>query len=366
MMNEFAIAWNTLKHRYDELSGILAGTSALESSQRHLLQKEFSYLSTVLTKRAEIEKLQAELVVIADQEAIDPELAALFQEEAGLLKKRIEQEYQELDELMYPPDPLDNRSAFLEIRAGTGGQEAALFAADLLRMYTLYAAKKHWHVSVASESSTDLGGYREVVLHIEGKNVYGHLKHESGVHRVQRVPHTEGSGRIHTSTATVAVLPEAEEIEVTINPADLRIDVFRAGGAGGQHVNKTDSAVRVTHIPTGLVVACQEDRSQHKNKAKALKMLQSRLLVAEQEKQAAQTSQQRREQVGTGMRAEKVRTYNFPQNRITDHQVDVTLKKLDMVLEGNLEEIIDALIKKEHDERRKQLPDFVASATKSS
>ena len=361
-MNDSAIAWDKLKLRYDELTTILGSSASLENSQRHLLQKEFSYLSTVLGKHAEIVALQAELAEVQQQHAHDGPLQDLFAEEAESLRKKIEKENALLDELMYPPNLLDNRSAFLEIRAGTGGQEAALFAADLLRMYTLYAAKQGWRVSLVSESSTDLGGYKEVVLHIEGHNVYGHLKHESGVHRVQRVPHTEGSGRIHTSTATVAVLPEAEEVEVTINPADLRVDVFRAGGAGGQHVNKTDSAVRITHIPTGLVVACQEDRSQHKNKAKALKMLQSRLLAAEQEKRDAQMSQQRREQVGTGMRAEKVRTYNFPQNRITDHQIDLTLKKLDMVLEGDLDEIINGLMQQEYENRRKELPGFMQQA----
>jgi peptide chain release factor 1 len=358
-MNNSAIAWDELHRRYAELSSLLASSASLEASQRHLLQKEFSYLSTVISKHTEIEKLKAELAHIKSQVIDDPEIVSLFNEEALSLEGRISKEYQLLDALMYPPNPLDDRSVFVEIRAGTGGQEAALFAADLLRMYTLYAAKKGWRVSIVSESSTDLGGYREIVLHIEGNNVYGHLKHESGVHRVQRVPHTEGSGRIHTSTATVAVLPEAEEVEVTINPADLRIDVFRAGGAGGQHVNKTDSAVRITHIPSGLVVACQEDRSQHKNKAKALKMLQSRLLAAEQEKRETQMSQQRREQVGTGMRAEKVRTYNFPQNRITDHQVELTLKKLDMVLEGDLDDIIESLMKQEHEQRRKELPGFM-------
>jgi peptide chain release factor 1 len=247
---------------------------------------------------------------------------------------------------------MDDRSVYLEIRAGAGGQEAALFAGDLQRMYTNYALKKGWRVEVDSLSTTDLGGMREVVLHIEGRGVFGHLRFESGVHRVQRVPQTETQGRVHTSTATVAVLPEAEEVDVTINPADLRIDTFRAGGAGGQHVNKTDSAIRITHVPTGTVVSCQEDRSQHKNRAKAMKMLQSRLLAVQMEKQQLEMSQQRKEQVGTGDRAEKVRTYNFPQNRVTDHQVDVTLKKLDMVMEGALDEIVDALRKKARESRR--------------
>jgi peptide chain release factor 1 len=259
-----------------------------------------------------------------------------------------------LEEHMFPADPLDDRSVYLEIRAGTGGQEAALFAGDLLRMYTNYALKRGWKASVEDSSSTDLGGYKEVIIHIAGPGVYGDLKHESGVHRVQRVPATEGSGRIHTSTATVAVLPEADDVDVTINTNDLRIDTYRSGGAGGQHVNRTDSAVRITHIPTGFVVACQDERSQHKNRAKALKVLQSRLLAAQTAQQNQEMSEKRREQVGTGERAEKVRTYNFPQNRITDHQVDLTLKNLDVVIEGELDPIIKALREKERADRRKK------------
>ena len=229
-----------------------------------------------------------------------------------------------------------------------------MFAGDLQRMYTNYAERTGWKVFVEEASPTDLGGFKDIVLFIKGKGVYGHLKRESGVHRVQRVPATETAGRIHTSTATVAVLPEAEDIDVTINPADLRIDTFRSGGAGGQHVNKTESAIRITHIPTGIVVSCQEDRSQHKNKAKALKMLQSRILAAQMEQQEQERSKQRKEQVGTGERAEKVRTYNFPQNRVTDHQVDLTLKHLDTVMEGNLDEIIQALRDKELQEREEK------------
>ncbi len=253
---------------------------------------------------------------------------------------------------MFPPDEHDNRSVFLEIRAGAGGKEAALFVADLLKMYTNYAQRKHWRAVVDSSSDTDLGGFKEVVLHIDGKDVYGHLKRESGVHRVQRVPETEGSGRVHTSTVTVAVLPEAKEVDVQINPSDLRIDVYRSSGAGGQHVNTTDSAVRITHIPTGVVVACQDERSQHKNKAKAMKTLQSRILAAHIEKEEAKMSKDRKEQVGSGMRAEKVRTYNYPQNRVSDHQVDVTLKKLDQVMLGDLDEIIQALRDQERQSRR--------------
>lgn len=348
-----------LQQRYDELSALLA-SPGLDNAKRHQFQKELSYLSTVLTHQREIEGLVAQKHDLEAQKQIatDPEMAALFEEELNEVAERIQKAQKQLDIIMYPPDPLDDRSVFLEIRAGTGGQEAALFAGDLMRMYVLYAQRKGWRVSVVSLSETDLGGYREVVLSIEGKGVFGHLKHESGVHRVQRVPSTETAGRIHTSTATVAVLPEAEEVEMTINPADLRIDVYRASGAGGQHVNTTDSAVRITHIPTGIVVACQDERSQHKNKAKALKVLQSRLLAAAQEKKEAEMSQKRKEMVGGALRSEKVRTYNYPQNRITDHQIEVTLKKLDMVMEGDLDDIIEPLMEKEAERRRNQPRSF--------
>ncbi len=351
-MNDISIQWDVIQKRFDELQEQVS-SSSLEG-KRHLVQKELSYLSTLLSRHKEIQSLEAERKAIESQLHNDAELAPLYEEELQTIEAALLKEQQALEKIMFPPDPLDNRSAFLEIRAGTGGQEASLFAADLLRMYSNYALKKGWKVALVSTSTTDLGGYREIVLHIEGKDVYGHLKYESGVHRVQRVPITEASGRIHTSTVTVAVLPEAEEVEFSINPSDLRIDVFRASGAGGQHVNTTDSAVRITHIPTGVVVSCQDERSQHKNKAKALKMLQSRLLASHKEKQEAEMSQKRKELVGGGMRAEKVRTYNFPQNRVTDHQVDVTLKRLDMVLEGDLDDIINALMEREQLERRKQ------------
>ncbi|MCX5921783.1 MAG: peptide chain release factor 1 [Candidatus Dependentiae bacterium] len=350
-----AIKWDVLQKRYDELAQILTD-HAVDHSKRHKLQKELSFLTGILAKNTDIVNLQKQIVQTESQAAAttDPEMAELFAEERAELQAKLNQEKVELENRMFPPSEHDNRSVFLEIRAGTGGQEAALFAGDLQRMYTNYALRKGWRVSVESSSSTDLGGVREVVLNIQGQKVYGHLKHESGVHRVQRVPLTETQGRVHTSTATVAVLPEAEEVDVSINPADLRIDVYRSGGAGGQHVNTTDSAVRITHIPTGTVVACQDERSQHKNKAKAMKLLQSRILAHHLEKSHQELSEQRKEQVGTGDRAEKVRTYNFPQNRVTDHQVDVTLKKLDMVMEGALDEIIDALVEKERETRRKE------------
>ncbi len=349
------IPWDTIQKRFDELND-QASSSTLDTSKRHLVQKELSYLSTLLSKHKEILRLEKDYDALKAQlEANkEPEMVPLFEEELSELSQTITLAHADLDRIMFPPDPLDSRDAFLEIRAGAGGQEASLFANDLLRMYTNYALKKHWRVDIVSVSETDVGGIREIVLHIQGKDVFGHLKFESGVHRVQRVPVTEGSGRVHTSTATIAVLPEAKEVDLTINPSDLRIDVYRSGGAGGQHVNTTDSAVRITHIPTGVVVTCQDERSQHKNKAKALKMLQSRLLAAKLEKEDQEKALMRKELVGGGMRAEKVRTYNFPQNRVTDHQVELTLNKLDMVLEGALDEIVDALMEKERLDRRKQ------------
>lgn len=357
-----AISWDQLEQRHQDITQQLLNPS-LESNKRNQLQKELSRLTTMLDKRKEMIGFEQQLAENKAQAELnnDPELATLYVEEIAHLSQQIELKKQELDDLMFPPDPLDDRSVYLEIRAGTGGQEAALFASDLMTMYTNYALSKRWKVSVESMSGTDLGGFREVVLYIAGKGVYGHLKHESGVHRVQRVPATETQGRIHTSTATVAVLPEADEVDVTINPADLRIDVYRASGAGGQHVNTTDSAVRVTHVPSGVVVACQDERSQHKNKAKALKLLQSRLWAFQLEKQHQEMSKARKEQVGTGMRSEKVRTYNYPQNRVTDHQVDLTLNKLDRVMTGLLDEIIQALREKEKEERKKN-PAFWTTA----
>jgi len=346
--------WEDVKKRHDTIAQEL-GNPALDTTKRHELQKEYASLHGLVGSYDRVQELErAHQEVVAQAAAnTDLEMVSLFAEEQQDLEQQLAQAQRALDDLLYPPNPLDDRSVFLEIRAGTGGQEAALFASDLHTMYTNYALAKGWRVEIEDSSTTDLGGFREIVLHIKGKQVFGHLKHESGVHRVQRVPTTETAGRIHTSTATVAVLPEAEDVDVTINPADLRIDVYRAGGAGGQHVNKTDSAVRITHIPSGVVVACQEDRSQHKNKAKAMKLLQSRLLAAQVERQQEDMSKQRKEQVGSGMRSEKVRTYNYPQNRITDHQVDITLNRLDIIMEGDLDEIIQALMTKEHEDRRK-------------
>ncbi|HSC25057.1 MAG TPA: peptide chain release factor 1 [Candidatus Babeliales bacterium] len=343
-----------LQKKYDDLVGELA--TITDNTKRIVLQKELARLLRIIDAHKDLmhcDELIAETKKQLKYSSEDAEMTELFKVELHDLGLKKLAKERALEDLMIPSDEHDERSVFIEIRAGAGGQEAALFAADLLRMYTNYALKKGWRATVVDESFTDIGGIRDVTLHIEGVGVYGYLKFEAGVHRVQRVPKTETAGRVHTSTATVAVLPEAEEVDVSINPADLRIDVFRASGAGGQHVNTTDSAVRITHIPSGVVVSCQDERSQHKNKAKALKVLQSRLLVFEKERHAAEIGKQRKEMVGRGMRAEKVRTYNFPQNRVTDHNADITLKKLDYVIEGDLDEIIDALRTIDREERRK-------------
>jgi len=351
-MNYTSVNWHEIEQKFNNINAQLLDSS-LDMGKRVPLLKEQSHLAQILEKYNEIKKFELEINNLSAQreKEQDIELISLYDDELLNLRLAIEKMSSDLEELIFPPNELDSRAVFLEIRAGTGGQEASLFAGDLLRMYTNYAIKKNWQVSLASESETDLGGYREVILHIKGKGVFGHLKYESGVHRVQRVPLTETSGRVHTSTATVAVLPEADEVDININPADLKIDVYRASGAGGQHVNKTDSAVRITHLPTGVVVTCQDDRSQHKNRAKALKILQSRLLVAEREKQQSEISQKRKEQVGGATRSEKVRTYNFPQNRITDHQIDLTLNKLDHIIDGDIDEIINALMAKDKQTR---------------
>jgi peptide chain release factor 1 len=346
--------WDKLTQRHQELLTLLTDQS-LDRKKRALLQKELNHLAVLLDQHKQVQKLQQEReqAQLQLEESSDEEMKELFAQEVSDLDHRIEQAEQELELRLAPPSEHDDRSVYLEIRAGAGGQEAALFAGDLLKMYTNYALQRGWRVSVESQSETDLGGFKEVVAHIKGDDVYGHLKRESGVHRVQRVPATETSGRVHTSTATVAVLPEAQDVDVSINPNDLRIDVFRASGAGGQHVNTTDSAVRITHIPTGVVVSCQDERSQHKNKAKAMKILQARILAAQEEKRMREMSEQRKEQVGTGMRSEKVRTYNYPQNRVTDHQVNLTLKKLDRVMEGDMQEIVDALRAEEREAQKK-------------
>ncbi|HOL18185.1 MAG TPA: peptide chain release factor 1, partial [Bacillota bacterium] len=273
----------------------------------------------------------------------DAEMAAFLSEEIARLNREKAAVEGQLKEKLIPEDPFDQKSVFLEIRAGTGGEEAALFAADLLKMYTRYAEEKRWKVELVDAHPTDIGGYKEVIINISGKGAYSRLKYESGAHRVQRIPTTESGGRIHTSAATVAVLPEVEEVEVEINPQDLRIDTFCSTGPGGQSVNTTQSAVRITHLPTGLVVCCQDEKSQLKNKEKAMRVLRSRLMNKYLAEQEAELAQNRKQQVGSGDRSERIRTYNFPQNRVTDHRIGLTLHKLDLVLNGDLDEIIDQL-----------------------
>lgn len=303
-----------------------------------------------------VEAYQAYLAMVAqNEEALemmaDPELKEMAQEEFAFTKGEIERLRGELNLLLLPSDPNDSHNVIMELRGGVGGEESALFAHSLLRMYSMYAESKGWKLDVLSMSETELGGVKECSVLIEGDGAFGRLKYESGVHRVQRVPETESGGRIHTSAATVAVLPEAEEVEFEINPADLKVDTYRSSGAGGQHVNKTESAIRITHIPTGVVVECQQERSQHKNRDKAMTVLRSRLYEAELEKQASATAAQRKSQVGSGDRSERIRTYNFPQGRLTDHRIGLTLYKLDAVMDGTLDEVIDALTTAEQAER---------------
>jgi peptide chain release factor 1 len=349
------IDWVAVQKEVDSLSERLSSPS-LAHADRAAVQKRYTQLSRLLELNGEISQINAKVeeytALLADS---DDEMSQLYQEEVDLLTQERERLDNELDDKLYPADERDDRSVFLEIRAGAGGQEAALFAADLFRAYSNYSLRKGWVVSIVESGETDIGGLRELVAHIKGRGVFRELKHESGVHRVQRVPATEGAGRIHTSTVTVAVLSEAEEVDVNIQPQDLRVDVYRSSGAGGQHVNTTDSAVRITHIPTGIVVTCQDERSQIKNRAKAMKVLQARLYDAEQEKLDEERRDARRQQVGTGGRSEKIRTYNYPQNRVSDHRINLTLKKLDLVMEGDLEDVITPLIENERRERKSQV-----------
>lgn len=314
------------------------------SAEFRKLSKERSDLEELVEKFRRYQAVSAEIesnkALVEDK---DPEMRAMAKEETTRLRSEQETLEGEMKLLLLPKDPNDDKNILLEIRAGAGGEEAALFVGELYRMYERYAAEQHWRVEPMSLSPTGIGGYKEIIAMISGNKVYSKLKYEAGVHRVQRVPKTEAQGRVHTSTVTVAVLPEAEEVEVHINPADLRIDVFRAGGPGGQSVNTTDSAVRITHIPTGVVVSCQDEKSQHKNKEKALRILRARILEAEREKAEKEIADNRRSMVGTGDRSERIRTYNFPQSRLTDHRIGLTLHKLPEVMEGNLDEVISAL-----------------------
>lgn len=343
-----------LKQLEDQVNALNSELSieGLDQKKRAELAREASRLERILAVKKDIHGVVLAMAETDQMLQTDDQdfqkLCQLELEELGLKRQALNCK---LEDLLFPPDPLDEKAAFLEIRAGAGGQEASLFVGDLLKLYGSYSVLKGWDFSVSSVASTDVGGYREVIAYISGENVFKFLKHESGVHRVQRVPKTETQGRIHTSTVTVAVMPEADDVDVNINPADLRIDVYRASGAGGQHVNTTDSAVRITHVPTGVVVSCQQERSQHKNKERAMKELKSRILQAELEKQEKEQLAKRKQQIGSGDRSEKIRTYNYPQNRITDHRIGLTLKKLDIIMQGDIDEIIEPLVKAERELR---------------
>jgi len=333
-----------IQQRFDYIVQELSNPEVLADQNNYRkLTKEHKDLLPIVEKSKEylkiVQNIEEDLEILKGPDA---ELKELVNAEINDLRSREEQLQEELKQLLIPKDPNDDKNAIVEIRAGTGGDEAAIFAADLYRMYVKYAERKNWKVEELSSSTTGIGGFKEIIFSLSGNDVYGTIKFESGVHRVQRVPVTETSGRIHTSAATVAVLPEAEDVDVNIDPSELRIDTYRASGAGGQHVNKVESAIRITHLPTNLVVTCQDEKSQHKNKAKALKILRSRLLANKQSEQEAEIAAQRRSMVSTGDRSAKIKTYNFPQGRVTDHRISLTLYKLDSVMEGDLDELIEA------------------------
>jgi peptide chain release factor 1 len=335
-----------LAERHEEVSALLADPEVIADTDKFReLSMEYARSEPIVARYRAYQGLLEERTQAEEMaNGSDPELRELLPPELAALNERIEHEATELAKLLLPKDERDESNIYLEVRAGTGGDEAALFAGDLFRMYARYAESQGWRVEVLSESPGEHGGYKEIISRIVGRGAFSHFKFESGTHRVQRVPATEAQGRIHTSACTVAILPEMDEIQsIEINPADLRIDTFRASGAGGQHVNKTDSAIRITHLPTGIVVECQDERSQHKNRARAMSLLKARLLAAEQEKREREEAQSRKLQVGSGDRSERIRTYNFPQGRVTDHRINLTLYKLSDIMDGKLDELIGAL-----------------------
>lgn len=333
-------------NRYEEINLKLSDPQVISNQEEYRkLMKEFSELGEIVEKYREYKKVKSDIAESREllDSTLEKDFRELVQAEFDEAREKLEAIEAQLKLLLVPKDPNDNRSVIMEIRGGAGGEEAALFAADLFRMYSMYAERRRWKTEILDLNDTEIGGIKEVVFSIEALGAYSRLKYESGVHRVQRVPSTESSGRIHTSTVTVAVLPEVDEVDVDINPNDLQIDTYRASGAGGQHVNKTDSAIRITHMPTGIVVTCQDQRSQHKNKDKAMKVLRSKLYEIAQEQQNSEIASARKNQVGTGDRSERIRTYNFPQGRISDHRIGLTLYKIDEIMDGDLDEIIDAL-----------------------
>lgn len=337
-----------IEDKLEKINSSLCDPEVVSNQEEYKkLMREAKTLTPIVEKFREYKKAISDLTeakeMLADS-SLDKEFRDMASEEAAEAQKKTEELKEELKVLLLPKDPNDYKNVIVEIRGGAGGEEAALFAGSLFRMYSMYAERKGWKTEIMNENPTELGGYKEISFMIEGEGAYSRLKFESGVHRVQRVPETESQGRVHTSTVTVAVLPEAEEVEFTLDPADLQIDVFRSSGAGGQKVNKTSSAIRVTYLPTGMVVECQDERSQYKNKDKALKVLRSRLLEEKTAKQNAEIAGERRSQVGTGDRSERIRTYNFPQGRVSDHRIGLTLYKIEAIMNGDLDEIIDALV----------------------
>jgi len=347
-----------LEYKYIDLERQISDPEVIANvSEWQKYTKAHAKLSGVVTKFREYKKVLTAIAEVKEllKENLDAEFRDMVETELDELKEREAQLKHELQIELLPKDPNDEKNVIMEIRAGAGGEEAALFAGDLFRMYSRYVESQGWRLEVMDANPTDIGGFKEIIFAVEGEGAYSRLKYESGVHRVQRVPTTEASGRIHTSTVTVAVLPEAEEVDVEINPNDLRIDTFRASGAGGQYVNKTESAIRITHLPTGVVVQCQDEKSQLKNKEKAMRILRARLLEMARASQQAEQAENRRSQVGTGDRSERIRTYNFPQGRVTDHRIGLTLHKLDQILNGELDELITALITNDQSERLKQV-----------
>jgi len=341
----FEKEYSQLKSEVTEIEAVFNDPSVASGTEKMRdLGKRYSEIKEIVSDIEKLEKIEGE---IAENEKLltqegDQELKKLLEDDIANSKSTLQELENKINHSLVPPDPNDSRNIILEIRAGAGGDEASLFAGDLFRMYTLYGQNNNWKVEILDHHRNEIGGYKEIIAFISGKDIYKTLKHESGVHRVQRIPTTEKSGRIHTSTATVAVMPEAESTEIEINPRDLRIDVFRSSGPGGQSVNMTDSAVRITHIPSGIVVSCQDQKSQHKNKEKAMKVLSARLLAMEEEKKRKETSDLRSSQVGSGDRSEKIRTYNYPQNRVTDHRLGQSWHNLDQIMEGGISEIINS------------------------
>lgn len=336
-----------MEEKYDDINNQLSDPDVINDREKYTaFMKEYKNLTPIVEAFRAYKATQAELEEAKDLLAdgsLDAELKEMAQIQLEDAKEQLEEQMQELKILLLPKDPNDDKNVIIEIRGGAGGDEASLFANSLYRMYSMYAESHRWKQEILNANPTELGGYKEISFSIEGEGAYSRMKYESGVHRVQRVPETESQGRIHTSTVTVAVLPEADEVELEINPADLKIDVFRASGAGGQHINKTESAVRITHLPTGVIVECQDERSQHKNKDKAMKVLRARLFETLQQEQTDKIASERKMQVGTGDRSERIRTYNYPQGRMTDHRIGLTLYRLEAILNGDLDEIFDAL-----------------------